>query len=426
MTQGVYMTQKELHRVEILSKVSEKIIKQPKAAKILNISVRQLQRLLKEYKKHGAQAIASKKRGKRSNNKLSDSIRSDIKEIVCRPIYSGFRPTLMCEKLEERHYIKVSKETTRQIMIECGLWRSRKERRPVIHQQRQRRPRLGELVQIDGSPHAWLEDRAEPCCLLVFIDDATGRTYGKFVEAETTAGYMQTMHEYLQKYGAPLAVYSDKHGIFRVNQGQSTKPENFTQLGRALNELDIDLIYAHSPQAKGRVERANETLQDRLIKEMRLAGVNTLSEANNFLEGFWPKYNKKFNVKAACEVDAHRELPSYMNLETILCRKEQRKVSKNMEFQFNNIIYQISPEANPKLKGVKITINELLNGTITFEYNGKPFQATRYGEQKSGIEISDKEIDRYFRQKSTHKPSYRHPWSQARRAETRMRQYQGQ
>lgn len=424
MTQGVYMTQKELHRAEILAKVSDKLIQQPKAAEILHISVRQLQRLLKKYKTGGALAIASKKRGKKSNNRLCESLRSRIKEIIAEPLYRDFRPTFMCEKLEERHTIKVSKETTRQIMIECGLWRSRKERRPVIHQQRQRRPRLGELVQIDGSPHAWLEDRAEPCCLLVFIDDATGRTYGKFFESETTAGYMQTMREYLKKYGAPLAVYSDKHGIFRVNKGENTKTENFTQFGRALHELDIDLIYAHSPQAKGRVERTNETLQDRLIKEMRLAGVNTISEANNFLEIFWPKYNKKFRKVAAMEEDAHRALPSYINLEAILCRKEQRKVSKNLEFSFDNVVYQISEKANPSLKGVRITVNEQLDGTITFEYGGKPFKATRYSEQMSGIEMSEKELDQYFRQRKSYKPNYRHPWSQARRAETRMREYQ--
>ncbi len=321
MTQGVYMTEKELHRVEILAKLTEKRFSQRKAAEILQLSLRQLQRLWQDYKILGPASLVSKKRGKRSNNKLTDDILSDIKQIVSMGQYIGFRPTLMSEKLEELHGIKVSKETTRQIMIECNRWHSRKERRPAVHQQRQRRARAGELVQIDGSPHAWFENRGEPCSLLVFIDDATGRTYGKFFEAETTAGYMQTILEYIGLYGTPLALYSDKHSIFRISHGEDTKKENFTQFGRAVNEVGIELIYANSPQAKGRVERANQTLQDRLVKEMRLVGISTIEEGNLFLKTFWPKYNQKFAHSPICSKDAHRELPLGLDLKAIFCRR---------------------------------------------------------------------------------------------------------
>ena len=289
MAQGVFMTEKELYRAEILVKVRDKRLTQEKAAEKLNITLRHLERIYQAFRKYGAQALASKKRGKASNNKISKAKRDTIVEIVTNQIYEGFGPTLMCEKLEELHSIKISKETTRQIMTKCGVWWSRKEKRPVIHQQRIRRARWGELEQVDGSFHAWLEDRGDKCNLTVFIDDATGHTYGKFSERETTADYLQVLFEYIKLYGVPEALYSDKHSIFRINKGNSTKKENFTQFGRVLHELGVALIYAHSPQAKGRVEKANGTLQYRLIKEMRLAGISTIAEANRFLEGFWPK-----------------------------------------------------------------------------------------------------------------------------------------
>ncbi len=424
MAQGVYMTQKELNRAEILSKVKDKRLKQRQAAEKLKLSLRQLQRLYKDYLMHGAKALASKKRGKASNNRIPDSLHAKVIEIVALSKYEGFRPTFMCEKLEERHSIKISRETTRKIMIECGVWRPRKERRPAVHQLRQRRSRAGELLQIDGSPHAWFENRGESCSLLVLIDDATGQTYGKFCEAETTAGYMQTMTEYINQYGAPLAVYSDKHGIFRVNHGQGTKRENFTQFGRALHELDIDLIYANSPQAKGRVERANQTLQDRLIKEMRLADIRTIDEGNRFLKMFWPKYNKKFAVVPACSENAHRELAAGVELQAVFCQKAERKVSKNLEFQFENKIYQVVQETPSKvLAGTKIDVLKHLDGTVTFTYKGSPIQAVRYDEQVAGIEVSNKEIDHFLRQRKPHKLPNDNLWLQQSRAQMRMRKY---
>lgn len=424
MCEGVYMTKKELGRAEVLSRVKEKRMTQRQAATQLCLSLRQLQRQYKLYCEEGVLALASKKRGRGSNNKLPETIRQAVCEIVTQSKYNGFGPTLMSEKLEELHNIKISRETTRQIMIASGVWISKREKRPIIHQQRQRRARMGELLQIDGSPHAWLEDRDEPCNLLVFIDDATGRTYGKFFEAETTAGYMQTMQEYIARYGAPLAVYSDKHSIFRINHGQGTKKENFTQFGRALNELDIELIYANSPQAKGRVERANQTLQDRLIKELRLAGINSMSEANKFLETFWDKYNEKFAVSPAYAEDAHREITSEVDLTRILCEKQERVISKNQEFQFENVIYQVVPEKRHiALAGTKVTIIRGLDGALSFEHKGNPLTVRKYNEQIPGaVELSRKELDHYFRTRG-HKVAKHHPWLQEGRVEARMRSY---
>lgn len=424
MAQGVFMTEKELYRAEILAKVKDKRLTQQKAAEKLQVTVRHLERLYHAFRKHGAQALASKKRGKASNNKMPESLCNTIKEIVTMKLYEGFRPTLMCEKLEELHSIKTSKETTRRIMTECGMWRPRKERRPVIHQQRMRRARWGELVQVDGSQHAWFEDRGDKCCLIVFIDDATGRTYGKFFEAETTAAYMQTLTEYIQLYGVPLALYSDKHGIFRVNQGQSTKKENFTQFGKVLHELDVMQIYAHSPQAKGRVERKNETLQDRLIKEMRLAGISTIDEGNRFLEKYWSKHNTKFAKVPASKENAHRALNSNVDLNKVICVKEQRVISKNLEFQFESVIYQVKVEKPSKrLIGAKVTISKHLDGTVTFDFEGKPICVKKYEEQISGLEINTKELDRFLKERQQRKPDRNHPLLQIGRAEARMRKY---
>jgi transposase len=418
------MTKQEMHRVEVLIKVSHKKLKQVQAAIELGLSLRQVRRLYRQYKACGIAALASLKRGKPSNNKLTQAIRSRVAEIVTNPLYTGFGPTLMTEKLEELHHIKISRESVRQLMIQNEVWSACKKKRPVIHQQRQRRARSGELVQIDGSPHAWFEERGERCDLLVFVDDATGRTYAKFVEAETTNGYMYAMLEYIGLYGKPLAVYSDKHAIFHINHGNGTKKENFTQFGRALRELDIDLIFANSPQAKGRVERANKTLQDRLIKEMRLAGVKNIEEGNKFLSQFLGKYNKRFAVHARCPEDAHRKIVPKEDLEGILCTKHERTISKNLEFQFENEIYQIRAEKPCKsLIKAKVTAIRRLDGTLSFECNGKPLAVQKYAEQKAPVhELSSKEIDYHFDHRIGHKPSKNHPWNQEGRAKARQRE----
>jgi hypothetical protein len=409
MIEGVYMTNKEIGRVEVLMKVNQKRMTQTEAATQLNLSLRQVQRLYKIIKKSGIKNLVSKKRGKTSNNKLPNLIRARISEIVTSPVYIGFGPTLMSEKLEEIHNIKVSRETIRQIMIQNEIWSVDIKKRPVIHQRRQRRARTGELVQIDGSPHAWFEDRGEQCNLLVFIDDATGRTYGKFFPTETTAGYMEVTAEYINKYGKPIAMYSDKHSIFKINHGQSTKKENFTQLGRALHELDIELIYANSPQAKGRVERANQTLQDRLVKEMRLKGISTMEEANKFLETFWDKHNKKFSVNSQSQENAHRT--NTQDLNKILCIKEERVLSKNLEFQFENEIYQVKlKNRNRSLARARITVLKHLNGKVSFEYQDKPLIVEKYSEQFSSPELSAKELDYHFIKRTSHKPGKNHPW----------------
>lgn len=422
MTDGVFMTTKEINRTEIFLQIKNKHLKQVQAARILHLSVRQIQRLYREFKKRGAKALASKKRGRQSNHQLPPSIRSRIEELITCDLYKGFGPLFMTETLEKFHQIKVSKETTRQLMIAAGVWRGKNKKSPVIHQQRQRRVRSGELVQIDGSPHYWFEDRREPCTLIVFIDDATGQIHARFSESETTLAYMETAWEYFDKYGKPIAFYSDKHGIFRINHPNCNRKDQVTQFGRAIKELGIDLICASSPQAKGRVERVNSTLQDRLVNELRLRNISTIEEANCFLkESYLDEHNKRFSKKALSPEDAHRKIEK--DLSEVLCEKHFRKVSKNLELQFDNVIYQIKlKKALIGLMGGTVEVIMKLDGSLLFKYKGVPLPVEEFLKQPhNGEVVNSKGIDYFFREKKKREVSNDHPWRKESRALTKQR-----
>ena len=247
---GILMTQKDIDRNQICIEINQKNISQTLAANKLGISSRQMRRIYKNFRTQGVQGIISKKRGKRSNHQLDPFIKSRILELVTCECYRGFGPTFMCETLKKYHLIDISIETTRQLMIQSEVWHGKKKKSPIIHQQRKPRARKGELIQVDGSPHAWFENRGDPCVLIVFIDDATGHTYGQFFEAETTAAYMTTLHKYIKKNRVPLAIYSDKYSVFRINQPGCLKKECITQFGRALKELEIELICANIPKQR--------------------------------------------------------------------------------------------------------------------------------------------------------------------------------
>jgi transposase len=422
MTEGVYMTAKEFNRVDVFLKIKSKQLTQIQAAKELNLSIRHIQRLYHQYKKDGAKALTSKKRGRVSNHQLKPFIKCRVSELITCEIYTGFGPLFMCQTLKKRHEIKISKETTRQLMIANGVWKTKNKKSPAIHQQRQRRERFGELLQIDGSPHYWFEGRGDPCTLIVFIDDATGRIHAKFVKTESTHAYMRTAWEYFIKYGKPLAFYSDKHGIFRVNIPNCNQKEQFTQFGRAAKELDIKLICASSPQAKGRVERVNQTLQDRLVKELRINNISTIEEANQFLEKtYLEEFNNQFTVLPLSTKNAHRKIGKEVDLSEILCEKHNRVVSKNLEFHFENIIYQIKLPKPPigLIKGRVIVIRKL-DGSILVKYKGAPLPVVEYFKQPhNGKIVSSKEIERFLRVKRRPKVSRHHPWMQEGRAEIR-------
>jgi hypothetical protein len=414
MGEGAYMTEKEVQRAEVFVRIAHKQITKTRAAEELNLSLRQVIRLYKDFKKFGREALRSKRRGRPGNNRISQEIRDQVSDLVARDLYAGFRPKFMSEKLYELHEIKLSRETVRQIMIQVDRWCPNNKKRPVAHQQRKRRARYGELVQIDGSPHDWFEGRGNRCNLLVYIDDATGRTFGKFTEVESTTSYMDITREYITRFGKPRSFYSDKHSIFRINHKNCLKDNLKSQFGRALKELNIELICANSPQAKGRVERANSVLQDRLVKELRLANISTIEEANKFLEEtkYWDKHNSLFSVQATSKENAHRELQSSEVLEDILCSKSLRKVSKNFELQYENIIYQISPEDHSRgLRHAYVTVLEKADGTICLEYQGRKIRFKEYYKQDVvGEEVNSKEIERFLKEKKPRTVSKNHPW----------------
>jgi len=277
---NLLMSGKELNRLEVMQRLSEKRMSQKEAGVILSLSMRQVKRLLKAYRKRGAMGLVSKHRGRKGNNRLSDEVKRRALNLL-KTKYKGFGPTLAHEKLVEREKLKLSDESVRQLMIAEDLWKPRKVKQVVPHQLRERRACFGELVQIDGSPHDWFEGRAEACVLLVFIDDATGKLVQLgFVESESFFSYCQAAEGYFRQFGKPVAFYSDKNSIFRVNQPSAGSHDDLTQFGRAMLELEIEIICANTPQAKGRVERVIQTLQDRLPKEMRLRSISNMIDGN--------------------------------------------------------------------------------------------------------------------------------------------------
>jgi len=290
-----------------------------------------------------------------------------------------FGPTLAAEKLEERHDLEVSVETLRRWMIDAEIWVPRLRRNRRVHQPRHRRSCFGELIQIDGCEHAWFEDRAPKCTLLVYVDDATGRLMElRFDLSESTFGYFTATWAYLERFGKPVAFYSDQASIFRVANSRGKRSDGLTQFGRALSELDIDILCANTPQAKGRVERAHLTLQDRLVKELRLRGISTIGDANAYAPEFMEDFNARFAKEPLSEHDAHRPARDDEDLELILSHREERKVSKELTVHFRRGLYLLEPGSRTlELRGKRCHVHEFLDGRIEIRYRDEaiPFKA---------------------------------------------------
>jgi hypothetical protein len=329
------MSGTELQRIEVLAEVVSRRRTEASAAAILGLSTRQTRRLIVAYRTSGGASVIHKARGRTSNNRLIEGIREYAVELV-RANYADFGPSLAAEMLLSKHDLRVSRETLRKWMMAEGLWRSRKQRRS-FHQPRLRREAFGELIQIDGSDHRWFEDRCDACTLLVFIDDATSRlVHLQFARSESTDTYLSAVHAYVRAYGCPLAFYSDKHTVFRINRSSAPGGTGMTQFGRALAELNIEIICANSSQAKGRVERVNRTLQDRLVKELRLAGISNIDAGNAYLPSFMSSHNERFAVTPLRADDKHRPLSiSVAKLTDILCHREQRYVSGQLTLTYD-------------------------------------------------------------------------------------------
>lgn len=404
MTRTIAMTAAELYRKTIVEQAEEKRITQKAGAAQLGISERHFRRLLSRHREEGDVSLVSRHRGKPSNHRLPESKRQAMIEFMHDPKYEGFGPTLLAEKFFESQHIKVSRETTRQLMIEEELYHPKRKKKVIVHPQRERRARRGELVQIDGSYHAWLEDRGPKACLLLSVDDATSEAMAaEFVEHESYFAYGKLCRDFFHTYGLPVAFYSDKFSVFRVNSGRDA----ITQFGRALHTLGIELICANSPQAKGRVERANKTFQDRLVKELRLQEIDNYQDANAFLPTFLESYNRKFAVLPHSVEDAFSPLDKTIDLDFLFSVHDFRKISRNLQISFNTVTYQIKttrPPQNLIDREVLVTLNA--DQKVAFYLNAQPLTVEIFHKQPPQAQIvSSKSHDhRPF------SPPVDHPW----------------
>lgn len=399
------MSAKEIDRVAIIKSILEKQLSQKEAAIQLKLSTRQIKRLCQRYKRLGIKGLASKKRGLPSNRNFNKKFKEHCLNII-RKDYYDYGPTLAAEKLWEYNSLKLSKETARKWMIEENFWKPKRSKNVIIHQPRYRRSCYGELVQIDGSIHHWFEDRGPRSTLLVFIDDSTSLIQKLlFVEAETTFGYLRILKDYLRTYGKPRAFYSDKHVVFRVNMPEAKTGNGLTQFGRVLNKLQIESIFAHSPQAKGRVERCNGTLQDRLVKELRYHGISDIAAANAFLDDFRQGFNRRFSKVQKGLVDVHRplELLEKEKLDMLFTLQTPHKVSKSLTVRHRNKIYKlILPDKGHRLRQAGVLVCEDESGKITILYKEQPLNYEVYQEHMHEGEIlSRKDLDAFLDQYST-------------------------
>jgi hypothetical protein len=392
----IEMSAKERERAVVMRRLAAGEIGQARAGELLELKVRQVKNLVKAWRARGDRGLVSGRRGKASNNRLAAETVARIEQAL-RERYADFGPTFATEKLAEHEGIRASVETVRQIQIRIGLWRPKARRSKRVFQVRERRERFGELIQIDGSVHDWLEGRGPRMTLIVFIDDATGRlTALRFAPAETTRAYLETLRDHVMAHGVPLAFYSDRHGIFRINAKDADSGDGLTAFNRVTERLRIEQICATTPQAKGRVERANQTLQDRLIKEMRLAGIEDMAAAQAFLPGFMARHNRRFAVQPKSNEDAHKPWTGGIaQLDAALATHEPRTLSKALTFTAGGAVHCIKTRgAGMALRGAKVTVRLYLDGRmdVVFKDSVLPYTTVRQLPRVSAIE-DDKTID---------------------------------
>lgn len=367
-----FMSDKELSRVEILRDLTAGRLTVSAASELMGLERRQVLRLSKAYQADGVTALISKKRGRASNRQTPTDIKAQALELI-KARYADFGPTLAAEKLREVHGITIGRETLRLWMLDAGLWADRVKRRGRVYQPRYRRECVGELVQVDGSEHWWFEDRGPQCTLLVFIDDATSRLmHLQFVQSESTFAYFNATQRYIEAHGKPVAFYTDKHAVFRVNKAAGLYGDGMTQFGRALKALTIEIICANSSQAKGRVERANKTLQDRLVKELRLADVCTMEDGNAFLPTFMADYNARFAKAPFNDKDLHRPMTPGDRLDEAFTWRAERTLSQSLTLQYDNILFMIEPtEFAQAAIGRRVEVVDFPDGRLEVRYKGR-------------------------------------------------------
>jgi hypothetical protein len=402
----IMMRQKELKRLHVIHRVLQGELKQAEGAELISLSERQIRRIARRIQEEGDEGIRHRSRGRESRRKTPGKLRSRIIELY-RQKYHGFGPTLTVEKLFEIDGIEISRETVRTLLIDSGDWQKRKKSKK--HRQwRQRKEHRGEMVQMDGSHHEWFEGRGPKCVLMAYIDDATGRVFGRFYGYEGTIPAMDSFRRYIRKYGIPLSVYLDKHTTYKSPAKPTIEEElqgiePMSQFERAMEELNIKVIHAHSPQAKGRIERLFGTLQDRLVKEMRLRGINTPEEGNRFLKEYLPVYNKRFSVKPISNEDLHRPILGEINLDKVLCIKTKRTVRNDFTIAHDKKLYQIEEPVGSK----KVMVEERINGKMLIICQGKSLrhrQITQRPEPKAKKKLTVRKAQKQY------VPPKDHPW----------------
>ena len=405
----VSMSIRELKKLKVLHAVLDRCFTQKAAAAKLDLSERQVRRLVKSVRESGDEGIVHRSRGRPSNHKHPDCLKAEVLKLYEKK-YPDFGPTLATEKLLELDGMRVNRETLRQWLISAGLWRKRRKHRG----HRRWRPRkecFGEMIQMDGSHHAWLEDRGPELVLMGYIDDATNNVYCRFYDYEGTLPAMDSFKRYVRKYGLPLSIYLDKHSTYKSNRKLTIDEElagvsqPMSQFERALDELDVNVIHAHSPQAKGRVERLFGTLQDRLVKEMRLLSVKTSEEANAFLSEYLRTYNRKFRVVPSNKTDVHVKPERGFNLDRSLCIRTNRTVRNDNTIAHNSKLYQI----RERVLSRKVVVEERVNGSLHI--------------CRDGVSLKYKEITKRPKKVSVPKPNRAprpvptpprdHPWRQS-------------
>jgi len=401
----IMLTQEELKRLHVVRKVIEGKVKQREAAGILGVSTRQLRRLANRVKREGDAGVVHKSRGKPSNRKIPEETKSLIIERY-RKRYRDFGPTLAAEKLLEMHKMRISAETLRLWLIESGDWEVKRKKRQ--HRQwRERKHHYGEMVQIDGSHHAWFEGRGPECVLMGYIDDATGEVFGRFYEYEGTMPAMDSFRRYIRKRGIPLSVYLDKHTTYKSPKKEpeyygETRKAAMSQFQRAMKELGVEVIHAHSPQAKGRIERLFKTFQDRVVKEMRLEGIKNIEEGNRFLKRYLPKYNRRFAKKAAERENFHLKVPKGLDLDSIFCLKTERTLRNDFTVAHNGSLYQVEQPTDAR----KVTVQQHFNGSLNIVYNGQKLKI-REIHQRPAKKPQRKQTTRT---RKKYIPPANHPW----------------
>lgn len=409
----IRMSVKEAKRVGVIQRVLEKSITQVKAGGILGLCARQVRRIAGRYKSEGERGLVHRLRGKASGRRRKD--KDKILEIYQKR-YHDFGPLFASEKFFEIEKIKISNETLRKWLWELGKEHEWKRKKRPHRKWRERKECFGEMVQMDGSHHDWLEGRGPELVLMGYVDDATGEKFGKFYLFEGTVPAMGSFDKYVEKYGVPLSVYLDKHSTYKTTRHQTIFEElndkkALTQFERAMRELGVKVIHAHSAPAKGRVENMFKTLQDRLVKEMRLANIKTLEEANKFLEKFLAKYNKRFRVLAKNPADLHRKKPAKYILETILCTKEERSLHKDSTARYEGKVYLITNNISNRVN--RISIEKRLDGSIYIKHKDRYL---KYKVIEPAVKISEdklklgKKIIKWRKYNKKSKPAKDHPW----------------